>query len=164
MYLTACVNNVSKCGEPTTLARRMHLPKSLMSYPWGMDAFVDMLRARRENVHVHFHCRACTTLIFCYKIASVPWGSLANQAIFLCNWDICAPRMGCKRGFRWYVPRLEVFPCRLIYSEIWRFHHRTISITHGYRCCASLSHNSIIWTWCVTTCWVILRAFDFSSL
>ena len=72
MYLTVCLNNVSNWGEPTTLARRMHMLKSLLSYHWGMDAFVDILRARTGNVHVNFHCRACTTLRFCYKIASVP--------------------------------------------------------------------------------------------
>ena len=82
MYLTVCLNNVSKYGEPTTLARKMHVPKSLVSYPWGMDAFVDMLHGRRENVHANFHCRACETLIFCYKIVIVAQVSLANQRFF----------------------------------------------------------------------------------
>ena len=72
MHLTVCLNNVSNWGEPTTLARRMHVPKSLVSYPCGMDAFVDILRARRKNVHANFHCRVCATSMLCYKIASVP--------------------------------------------------------------------------------------------
>ena len=33
--------------------------------------FVDMLRARRENVHANFHCCSCAILIFCCKIAGV---------------------------------------------------------------------------------------------
>ena len=53
-----------------------------------------ILCAHRENVHVNFHCRACATFKFCYKIASVPWKS----AIFLCNQDVRARTMGCKRG------------------------------------------------------------------
>ena len=81
----------------------MHMHKSLVSYPWGMDAFLDILRARRENVHANFHCRACATLIFCSKIVSVPWGSLANQAIFLCNQDVHARTMGCKRGLTYEI-------------------------------------------------------------
>ena len=69
-----------------------------------MDAFVEILRARRENVHANFHCRACATLIFCSKIVSVPSGSLANQAIFLCNQDVLARTMGFKRGLTYNVP------------------------------------------------------------
>ena len=33
VYLTAHASNVSKGGEPTTLVRRMHMPKSPLSYP-----------------------------------------------------------------------------------------------------------------------------------
>ena len=64
-----------------------------------MNAFVDILRASRDNVHANFHCRNCTTLICCHKIASVPEVSLANQPIFLYNKDVRARTMGCKRGF-----------------------------------------------------------------
>ena len=48
-------------------------------------------------MHANFHC---VTSIFCYKIAGVAEVSLANQAIFLCNQDVRACTMGCKRGFR----------------------------------------------------------------
>ena len=33
MYLTACVNNVSKWGESTALARKMHIPKVSRKLP-----------------------------------------------------------------------------------------------------------------------------------
>ena len=72
MYVTTHANNVSKWGDLTTLAREMHMRKSLVSYPREMDAFMAILRACRENVHVSFHCRVCATLKFCYKIARVP--------------------------------------------------------------------------------------------
>ena len=61
-----------------------------------MDAYVAILRAGRENVHVNFHCRVCVTLIFCNKIASVAQVSLANQPFFLSNQDVRAITMGCR--------------------------------------------------------------------
>ena len=43
-----------------------------------MDAFIAILRARRENVHVNFHC---------------------GVFFFLCNQDVRACMMGCKKRF-----------------------------------------------------------------
>ena len=65
-------NPAIEWGDLATLAREMHVRKSLVNNPWEMDAFMSILRARRENVHVNFHCRACVTFKLCYKIASVP--------------------------------------------------------------------------------------------
>ena len=62
MYLTAHANNISKWREPTTLARRMHVCKSLVSYPWDMDTFIAILCARRENVHANFSLRGLCDL------------------------------------------------------------------------------------------------------
>ena len=48
----------------------------------------------------NFHYGVSATLRFCYKIASLALVSIANQPIFLCNQDIHAHTMGCKRGYR----------------------------------------------------------------
>ena len=56
MYYTVRANPASQSGDLATLARRLHVCKSLVSYPWDMDAFVVILLARRENVHANFHC------------------------------------------------------------------------------------------------------------
>ena len=66
----------SEWGDLATPARRMHVHKSLVSYSSDMDAFIAILHAHRENVHVNFHWGGggggvCATLIFCYKISSV---------------------------------------------------------------------------------------------
>ena len=77
MYLTARANNVRKWGEPTALAKRMHECKSLISYTCDMDVFMALLLAHRENAHFNFYC---------------------GDANFLCNQDMRARVMGCKRG------------------------------------------------------------------
>ena len=97
MYYMAWANPASEWEDLATLAREMHVRKSLVSYPQEMHAFMAILRASRDNVHVNFHWGVCATLKFCYKIASIV--SLANQAIFLCNQDVRARTTGGKRGF-----------------------------------------------------------------
>ena len=67
----AHANSVTEWGDLATLARGMHMWKSLVGYPRDMDAFIGLLCARREHVNAYFHCRVCLTLIFCYKIANV---------------------------------------------------------------------------------------------
>ena len=78
MYKTAHANPASEWGNLATLARRMHMCKSLMRH----GAFIGILHAHRENVHTNFHCSVFVTLIFCYKITSIALVSLANQPFF----------------------------------------------------------------------------------
>ena len=68
----AHANNVHKWRKSTTLARRIHVHKSPVSYPQDMDAFVAML-----FLHANFHCGVCA-----------------------CIHEVRAHTMGCKRGFR----------------------------------------------------------------
>ena len=51
-----------------------------------------------NNVHANFHCRVSAAWTFCYKIVCVAQVSLENWPIFVCNQDIRARTMGCKRG------------------------------------------------------------------
>ena len=62
----ACANPASEWGDLATLARGMHLRKSLVSHPRDMDAFITILRA-------HFLCVIC--VIFCYKFTSLTYVS-----------------------------------------------------------------------------------------
>ena len=55
MDYKARVNPVSEWGDHATLAKRMHVCKSLVSYSQDMDAFIAILRVRREHVHANFH-------------------------------------------------------------------------------------------------------------
>ena len=71
MYHTARANPASKGGDLATLTRRMHVRKSLVSYPLDIDAFVAIVFAHRKKVHSNFQCRVCAALIFSYKIGSV---------------------------------------------------------------------------------------------
>ena len=48
MCYTARANIASEWGDVATLARRMHLRKSLISYPLDMDALISILRACRK--------------------------------------------------------------------------------------------------------------------
>ena len=67
----ACANPASEWGDLATLAREMHVRKSLISYNRYMDAFIGILYAYKENVHVNFYFTVCATLMFCHKITSV---------------------------------------------------------------------------------------------
>ena len=68
---------ISNWGKPTTLARRMHLLKSLVNYPCDMDPFVAILRAHRELCAWPFSLLGLCDLKICYKIARVVLVSLA---------------------------------------------------------------------------------------
>ena len=94
MYHAEGANPVSEWGALATLARITHVLKSLLNFPWDMDAFVVILCAAENNVHVSFHCGVSTQLSV-IKLQVSP----ATKQIFLCNQDICASTMGCKRGF-----------------------------------------------------------------
>ena len=51
-------------------------------------------------MHANFHCGVIVTLLFCSEIPYVALVPLAKQPMFLCNQDIRACTMGCKRGLR----------------------------------------------------------------
>ena len=48
MYDRTQASNLGKQGKPVILATRMHMPKSLINILGDMDAFVTILRARKE--------------------------------------------------------------------------------------------------------------------
>ena len=79
--------NTSKGNACTQVCRKL---------PLKMDAFIAILRAHRENVHANFHCGVCATFVFCIKSQV----ELKCPLIFLCNPDVCACTMRCKRGFK----------------------------------------------------------------
>ena len=64
MYLTVCLNNVSNWGEPTTLARRMHVPKSpCLKLPLRHGCVCRHPACTQKKCA----CRACATLYFVIK-------------------------------------------------------------------------------------------------
>ena len=77
MYHTAPATPLNEWGGPTNISKENARAQTSLKFPRDIDAFVAILRARREFCECQFSLRGggSVTLIFCYKITcnlSVP--------------------------------------------------------------------------------------------